>query len=681
MEYGDVELGLHQYNEDAYSIDFRFSLPGSDADIRLGQNQPIRISFNLTQLREAEFSPETYGRRLSEQLFNPPELRSALAQARGAAAAAEVRLRLRLLIGASAPELHNLRWETLVDLDTGIPFASDENILFSRFLTSLDWRPVRLLPKGSLRGLVMVAAPADLSRYNLAAIDVTAEVERARTGFEGIPLEQLPRDDSPASLENLLAALRQDPPFDLIYLVCHGAMVNGQPYLFLENQDRSVQRVPGSDLVLRLQQLQQRPRLMLLLSCESAGDGTGSALAALGPRLAEIGIPAVIAMQSAFTMVSAQTFIPVFFSELQRDGQIDRAVAAARSVIRGRPDAWCPALFMRLKSGRLWYEPGFRDRQVGAERLPSLVRNIRRGRCTPILGPGLVEPVLGSLREIARRWAEDYRYPLAPHERESLPQVAQFLSINQDASFPFFELEDSLKKHIRDSFSPTPLDGNLSLQELVNQAGAARRAAHEYEPHRVLAKLPLPIFITSNQDQLLEKALLEANKNPQTILCPWNEYIEQSKTIFERELDYQPTPDRPVVFHLFGVWDQPDSVVLTEDQYFDFLTGVTGNKSLIPEQIRLALADSGLLFLGFQTEDWSFRVIFRSLLLQPGARRRSLYTHIAAQIEPEDGRILEPLRARSYLEKYFSKGADIDIFWGSPEEFMAELAGYMNKNG
>lgn len=684
MNYADLELGIHRYNEAAYSVDFRFSLPDSDADIRFGQAQSVEITFDFTELRKSMFLPEAYGKLLSEMLFADPALRAAFAQARGAAAGADLALRLRLLIGVSAPELHNLYWETLLDPETQIPFACDENILFSRYLTSQDWRPVRLKPRGNLNGLVVVAAPEDLDAYDLAAIDVAAEIERARVGLGAIPFRQLPAQGSLATLENLLAALHQEPVPDLLYLICHGAMVHGQPFVLLTGPDGKCQHVPGIKLVQGLQQLRQYPRLIVLQSCESAGTDTGSALAALGPRLAEIGIPAVIAMQSALTMRTAAEFMPAFFEELQRDGQIDRAMTVARARVRERPDAWCLTLFMRLKSGRLWYTPGFSDDRKGTEKLPAQVRNIKRGRSTPILGPGLVEPLLGSLRDIAQRWADDFHYPMRPYERESLPQVAQFLAVNQDTRFPFDDLEDSLKQHIRETYpaelAAVGLPSKNTLNQLIGAVGTLARKTHELDPHKVLASLPLPIYITANQDYLLEDALREAGKDPQTVLCPWNEYIEQAQSVFDREPNYEPTAERPTIFHLFGVWDQPDSVVLTEDHYFDFLTGVTGNKKLIPDLIRQALADTGLLFLGFQTEDWSFRVIFRSLLMQPGSSRRNLYAHIAAQIEPEDGRNLEPVRAKRYLEQYFHKGADVDIYWGSPEEFMAELMKYWNKN-
>jgi hypothetical protein len=182
----------------------------------------------------------------------------------------------------------------------------------------------------------------------------------------------------------------------------------------------------------------------VLASCQSAGSGTGDALAALGPQLAEAGIPAVLAMQGNISMETVANFMPVFFEQLQRDGQIDRALAVARGTVRQRHDYWMPVLFMRLRSGRIWYIPGFGDERHGFEKFPILVRSIQRGECTPIIGPGLFEPLFGSPREIAVRWAETYHFPLAPHERESLPQVAQYLAINQAEGFPYSELETYL---------------------------------------------------------------------------------------------------------------------------------------------------------------------------------------------------------------------------------------------
>jgi len=40
-----------------------------------------------------------------------------------------------------------------------------------------------------------------------------------------------------------------------------------------------------------------------------------------------------------------------------------------------------------------------------------------------------------------------------------------------------------------------------------------------------------------------------------------------------------------LVYKLFGQLAEPDSLVLTEDDYFDYLIGVTSNRDLIPEAV------------------------------------------------------------------------------------------------
>jgi len=676
-EYADLEISLHRHDASSYAVEFRFNLPDSDADIRLGVGKPALAQFDLDALSSQAHDPDTYGQALSQSLFADPAILTAFGQARASAQSQDVPIRLRLLVGPSAPELHRLHWETLRDPQDNTPLFTGENLLFSRYLSSLDWRPVRLRPKADLRALIAVANPANLGEYDLAPVDVPGEVGRAQASLGSIKATTLPEEgtDQHTTLTDLVTRLREG--FDILYLVCHGAFIRDESWLWLEDSDGKVARTSGAELVSRLRELEKRPRLIVLASCQSAGTSAGDALSALGPRLAEAGIPAVIAMQGNITMDTVADFMPTFFEELQQDGQIDRALSVARGEVRERSDYWMPALFMRLKSGRIWYVPGFGDERAGFQKWPSLMRSIRRGQCTPILGSGLLEPLIGSLKDIAQRWAETYHYPMAPHERESLPQVSQYLAINQDRGFPYDELGEYLREEIKRRYKediPEKLLSNFaSLDELLETIGAKRREREPSDAYKALAQLPLPIFITTTPDNLLTAALKEAGKDPQVVLCPWNEYVEQTESIYDREPDYFPSPERPLIYHLFGELNEQDSIVLTEDDYFDFLIGVTGNKDLIPPVVRRALTDTALLFLGFQMDEWNFRILFRSILSLQGGGRRDRYAHIAAQIEPEEGRLLEPTRARRYLENYFSKGADISIYWGSSDDFLKEL--------
>lgn len=679
--YADLEIGLHRRDAGRYGVELRFSHPGGDADIRLTSDGPKMVQFDFDRLNSLTADDEAYGQFLAQSLFVDEQVRTAFAQALSSTQTLDVPLRMRIFIGPSAPELHGVWWETLRDPQDGSHLVTGEHVLFSRYLSSLDWRPVVLHPQSDLRALLVIANPADVTNWQpdgrpLDPVDVDGEMARARAGLTGIPLTSLASGGS-ATLEGIIAALRDG--YDVLYLVCHGALIDGEPHLWLEDQAGNVAVVAGDELITRLREMEQRPRLVVLASCQSAGRGEArsddrGALAALGPRLAEAGVPAVLAMQGNVTMQTVAEFMPVFFRELQRDGLIDRAVSVARGVVRERPDWWVPVLFMRLKSGRLWYAPGFAEGHRGLEKWPALLRNIQQGRCTPILGPGLTDYLVGPRRQLAQRWAETYHFPMAAQYRENLPQVAQYLAVNQDPMFLRDELEAYVCREVRARYDlGFPEDQcETSLNELISKVGAELRETHPAEPHRVLAQFPLPLYVTANFGNLLAEALAEVGKSPRVELCRWNELVDMLPSVYDDDPGYRPTAEAPLVYHLFGHLKEPDSVVLTEDDYFDYLIGVTRDKDLIPGVVRRALADTALLFLGFRMDDWDFRVLFRSLMSQEGRRRRSRYAHVAVQIDPEEGRIQEPERARAYLESYF-QDADINIYWGTVEDFVREL--------
>ena len=698
-DYPELEIGLHRRGANTYAVELRFSQPASDADVRPVRANPVDVSFDREKLAQLLYDQEAYGRLLADSLFAEEAVRTAFANARTAAESGDSPLRLRLFIGANATELHELRWETLHDPDGKAALAADENILFSRYLSSWDWRPVRLRPQAKLRALVVIADPENLAEYapdgrNLAPIDVEGELSRARAALAGASLTELPGNGQ-TTVSSLIDHLRDG--YELLYLVCHGALVRGEPWLWLEDEEGRVNRVSGSELAGAFGRLREQPRLVVLASCQSAGSGDEArtndegALAALGPRLAEAGVPAVLAMQGNVAMRTVERFMPVFFRELGRDGQIDRAATAARGTVGDEPDWWAPTLFMRLKSGRLWYRPGFGGNGTDFEKWKALVRNVRAGRVTPILGPGLTESLFGSRKEMARRWAENYDFPMAAHDRDDLPQVAQYLAVNQDlmfvrdelASYLFDELLGRLAIDVTDLESRAHYDAltaaivERDLDALITAAGALRQSADTAEPHQVLAGLPIPVFITTDPSSLLAKTLAGAGKQPRVELCRWNEYVDQLPSIYDADPGFRPSEGDPLVFHLYGRFQEPDSLVLTEDDYFDYLIGVTLKKELIPSIVRRQLADSALLFLGFRMDEWEFRILFRSIMSQEGGGRRRKYAHVAVQIDPEESRIQEPERARRYLESYF-QGADISIYWGSADDFAAELHERLN---
>jgi hypothetical protein len=227
--------------------------------------------------------------------------------------------------------------------------------------------------------------------------------------------------------------------------------------------------------------------------------------------------------------------------------------------------------------------------------------------------------------------------------------------------------------------SHLPIEELLRLLDLLlMEIWEKRQAQAGKDIHQVLASLPIPIYITAEPSNLLVTALRRAGREPQVMLCPWNDYSR--KTLKANKM-VEPNPDQPLVYYLYGRLEEPESLALTEDALFDYLIGVTANKNLIPKRVRAALANSSLLFLGFRMDDWNFRVFFRTLMNQQGSEMRRNYAHIAVQIAPEEGRILQPRLAQQYFEEYFAKGADISVYWGSVEEFAQKLLRYYWEGG
>jgi hypothetical protein len=308
--------------------------------------------------------------------------------------------------------------------------------------------------------------------------------------------------------------------------------------------------------------------------------------------------------------------------------------------------------------------------------LRSLVTHIRSRHFTPILGVGLTDSLIGTRQVLARRWARSFEFPMARHQQEDLAHVAQFVTVMSDEA----TLRSSLGQHLREQVAAkyAGVDGadETPLGDVLRAAWDRQRMSTPTDPHLVLAQLPCPIYVTAHPATLLADALRVVGKDPVVEVCRWRpDVYDWPPSALAAEPGFVPDPQRPLVFHVFGSLDVPESLVLTEDDYFDFLTVVTEDRSLIPLAVRSALADSALLFLGFRLDDWDVRILLRSLVSQEGARRLQKYTHVAAQIDLS-AEVISPGRARRYLEKYFNKfrKPSIDIFWGSVDEFTAGLA-------
>ena len=354
--YADLKIDLECEASGGYRVRLSFRLDTSAADEDFGVRSPTPVVFDLEALRAASFNPQKYGQMLTAALLADESVRRGFTAAHAHARAHGIPLRLRLALDPEDAVLHGLRWEWLQDPDDGALLALSERVLLSRYLLGGTGEPISLPEGRDLRALVVIANPSDLSRFNLAPLDVGAEQQRIVAALGSIqPTLLVSGTAITPTLANLLSALHDG--YEILIIVAHGSFQSDTPYLWLEQSDGSADKIAGSLLSERLKHAQQRPHLVILAACEGAGrdDGT-EPLAALGPRLVATGIPAVVAMQGTISIAAVSALLPTLLAELRRDGCIDQAMAAARRAAeREHADWWRPTLTMRVRDGRLWH--------------------------------------------------------------------------------------------------------------------------------------------------------------------------------------------------------------------------------------------------------------------------------------------------------------------------------------
>ena len=125
-----------------------------------------------------------------------------------------------------------------------------------------------------------------------------------------------------------------------------------------------------------------------------------------------------------------------------------------------------------------------------------------------------------------------------------------------------------------------------------------------------------------------------------------------------------------MVYHFLGTDEEVDSLVLTEDHFFSFLVRICADRDRIPYSIRDAMCSTSLMFVGFSLHDWEFRVLLHGLVRNLSQRRR--FKHVAVQLELDGASEEEISAAQSFLQQYF-QDADINVFWGTTGQFIAEL--------
>lgn len=315
----------------------------------------------------------------------------------------------------------------------------------------------------------------------------------------------------------------------------------------------------------------------------------------------------------------------------------------------------------------------------------TLLDKIEIRECVPFIGAGANFPYLplggqlaGELLKLHERGGGE-KCTLKDEYKSDLIRVAQYLAVVGG-----------------DSKRPKQL-----VCDIINRGPAPETTPDE--PHEVLASLELPLYITTNYDDNMKKALERRGKEVTVRVCRWNERIQKPAPDDPNyRADYRPDKDHPMVFHLHGRANDVESVVVTEEDYLDFLAKMSSglnnwestmrnsqpdrgpkvlpatartddriwqesgvrSSELIPSVVLSALMSDNLMFIGYGLADMNLKVILRAIANVRGARH-----WFGATVQHNSNLFA----SQQYIDGYFKFMLNLFVYWGASRMFTRHL--------
>lgn len=324
----------------------------------------------------------------------------------------------------------------------------------------------------------------------------------------------------------------------------------------------------------------------------------------------------------------------------------------------------------------------------------SILQNINKGYVIPVISSSFrIEQIFHELEKevgpnivegLITQWASFIKYPMP--DSSNLAQVAQYFFVkrNDDPSART-ELLSWLKKFLWTMANTEEDDPALAaglwsgieamrFSDLVDALDYPKFPDEKKDPLRLLARFPLPFYITTSQSDFIERALVAEGKTPRTQICFWSGEManirKEHRTITE---EFNADSANPIVYHLYGLEDYPQTLVLSEDDYINFLISIAEDSDTlhpkIPLYLRTAVRESQLVLIGFRLPDWDFRVLFRLMMnfrIEGFSPRGMLIQLQDKENDASHANVIE------YLKSYFGRKS-FDIDWSETDHFVQEL--------
>jgi hypothetical protein len=174
-----------------------------------------------------------------------------------------------------------------------------------------------------------------------------------------------------------------------------------------------------------------------------------------------------------------------------------------------------------------------------------------------------------------------------------------------------------------------------------------RNSVHEdREPSpilRMLVDMEFPIVITTNYDHLYEQAL-ELKAAEETASAGQGEkryevsiYNPNIKARYKTDdCPISPNPKRPFILKIHGDVSKPESIVVTEEDYIQFVLRMSDKHPYHPfgKNVLTHLIKWPTLFIGYSLTDYNLRLLFKTL--RWGLDSANIPPNYAVDIKPDD---------------------------------------------
>jgi hypothetical protein len=224
---------------------------------------------------------------------------------------------------------------------------------------------------------------------------------------------------------------------------------------------------------------------------------------------------------------------------------------------------------------------------------------VKSGFCILFLGAGVHYPPAPSSKQYS--YPKEQRPPLGSALAKQLAPACDFAKICPGES------EENLQR------VSLCFERQLGRQRLVDEV---RRAVDtKTTPSaavRGLAELPFKFVMTTNYDQLFERALGQVAKRSVCRIysprgdAPTKDFPDDVTSV---------TEETPWLFKMHGDVDDPASIVITDENYINFVRRMTtmGDDYPIPSSLHYLLRKRPVLFVGYGLLDFNLRLLFHTL--------------------------------------------------------------------